>query len=221
MASPAFTYLDLKTRHRSERDTYCKSLSLRTHRALSWLDRAERETEDHDARFLFLWIAFNAAYANESRDLGEFSEREVLNQFLSRLVASDTDSLLHEIIWQQFSSHVRVLIDNQYVYQPFWRYQSGQCSEEEWRAAFEKSKAAAHHALGKMDTAKVLGIIFDRLYTLRNQLVHGGATWNGAVNRAQMRDGVGIMGQLVPTIIHLMMDDGERVWGEACYPVVE
>jgi len=34
---------------------------LRVHRSISWVDRAEAELDDHDARFLFLWIAFNAA----------------------------------------------------------------------------------------------------------------------------------------------------------------
>ncbi|RLA40362.1 MAG: hypothetical protein DRR42_25985, partial [Gammaproteobacteria bacterium] len=54
---------NLKTRQRETRDNFPESLSLRVHRALSWLNRAEQETKDHDARFIFLWVAFNAAYA--------------------------------------------------------------------------------------------------------------------------------------------------------------
>ena len=38
-------------------------LSLRLHRALSWLNRAEQLADDPDSQFIFLWIAFNAAYA--------------------------------------------------------------------------------------------------------------------------------------------------------------
>jgi len=215
-----YDYATLKDKQRSIRESFSPALSLRTHRALSWLNRAEQETEDEDARFLFLWIAFNAAYANEAREIVDFGERELLNRFLQRLVESDHDRLLHEIVWDQFSSSIRVLIDNHYVYQPFWRYQAGLIEESEWKAAFEKSKAAAHRALGHMDTTKVLGIIFDRLYTLRNQMVHGGSTWNSSVNRAQMRDGCNILGELVPTIIHLMMVNYNQVWGDACYPVV-
>jgi hypothetical protein len=37
--------------------------------------------------------------------------------------------------------------------------------------------------------SKSIKVMFDRLYTLRNQLLHGGATWNGAVNRAQITQG--------------------------------
>jgi len=52
-----------------------RCLAMRTHRALTWLHRAEQEPRDQDARFVFLWIAFNAAYANEISDRRDFSER--------------------------------------------------------------------------------------------------------------------------------------------------
>ena len=211
----------LKTRHRQTRDAFPHSLSLRVHRALSWLNRAEQEPSDHDARFIFLWVAFNAAYANDITDRQDFSERKVFQNFLGRLIDSDTDKLLYELVWDQFSGAIRLLIDNQYVFQPFWDYQNGRTTEEQWQQAFQNSKAAALRAMGDMDTQKVMGIMFDRLYTLRNQLLHGGATWNSNVNRSQISQGAEIMGQVVPIVIHLMMNDYQRVWGEACYPVVE
>ena len=73
----------------------------------------------------------------------------------------------------------------------------------------------------KMDTKKVLAIIFDRLYVLRNQLIHGSATWNGKVNRDQTRDGTKILDKLIPTIIYLMMESGNEYWGDAAFPVVK
>jgi hypothetical protein len=214
-------YKDLKDRQRALRDQFSPPISLRIHRALSWLSRAEQEGNDNDARFLFLWISFNAAYANELLDRRAFTERRLLLQFLSRLVRSDKEGLLSEIVWNQFSSSIRVLIDNQFVFQPFWEYQMGLISESEWKEAFENSKAAANRALGRMDTTRVLAVVFDRLYTLRNQIVHGGATWNGTVNRAQMKDGANILGYLVPAVIHLMMENHNQLWGDPCYPVVD
>ena len=50
----------LKARQRKERENHPPNLALRVHRSLSWLGRAEK-TEDVDGRFIFLWIAFNAA----------------------------------------------------------------------------------------------------------------------------------------------------------------
>jgi len=216
-----FEYSQLKSKHRNVRDSYSLSLKLRTHRALSWLNRAEQEPEDNDARFLFLWIAFNAAYANELPDRKTFTERRLFLQFLKRLVESDDEDLIYQIVWNQFSSSIRVLIDNKYVFQPFWDYQAGLISEERWKKSFETSKTSANRALGRTDTKRVLAVIFDRLYTLRNQIVHGGATWNSGINRSQLKDGANILGFLVPTVIHLMMENHKQVWGDPCYPVVD
>jgi len=211
----------LKARQRKIREGFPESLSLRVHRALSWLDRAERETEDQDARFIFLWIAFNAAYANEIFDRQTFTERKLFMGFLDRLIESDEQKLLYRLVWDEFSGPIRLLIDNQYVFQPFWDYHNGQSSEAEWRKAFGQSRTAANRALGRMETNKVLAVMFERLYVLRNQMLHGGATWNSGVNRGQVAQGATIMGLIVPTVIHLMMENPNQVWGDPCYPVVE
>ena len=214
-------YQNLKTRQREIRDKFPASLSLRVHRALSWLNRAEKESEDRDARFIFLWVAFNAAYANEILDRQKFPERRLFQSFLRRLVDSDSDKLLYELVWDQYPGAIRLLIDNKYVFQPFWDFHNGQKTEEAWQLAFQRSKSSALRALGKEDTRKVMGIMFDRLYTLRNQLLHGGATWNSNINRSQITQGAEIMGYVVPIVIHLMINDHQRVWCEACYPVVD
>ena len=216
-----FDYRHLKKRQREIRERFPVSLSLRVHRALSWLNRAEQETEDQDAKFIFLWVAFNAAYANEVRDREDFSERRLFQGFLRRLIDSDTDKLLYELVWNQFSGAIRLMIDNKYVFQPFWDYHNGQKTEEQWQQFFQLSKTSARRALGRMNTSKVMLVMFDRLYTLRNQLLHGGATWNSTINRSQITQGAEIMEQVVPIVIHLMMNDHQRVWGDACYPVVD
>ncbi len=59
---------ELKAKHRQVRETYPENLNLRIHRTLSWLKAAEY-VDDPDQRFIFLWIAFNAAYATEVDDL--------------------------------------------------------------------------------------------------------------------------------------------------------
>ena len=214
-------FKQLKERHSSVGDDFPQALSLRTHRALSWLKRAEQETEDDDARFIFLWIAFNAAYSNEFHEELNFSEVKMFLHFLSRLIDSDNDRLLYQIVWKEFPGSIRLLIDNRYVFPPFWDYTKGNLTEEEWQDSFTRSKASASRALGRMNTRTVLAVIFDRLYVLRNQLMHGSATWNSSVNRDQVRDSANILGQLVPAIISIMLDSGSEVWGEPRYPVVD
>ena len=86
---------------------------------------------------------------------------------------------------------------------------------------FATSKRRFAEALKARDTLTILSMLFDRLYVLRNQLIHGGATWNSGVNRDQMRDGTAILAFLVPVFIDLMMDAPDQDWGAPFYPVVQ
>lgn len=60
----ALIFETLKAQHRviREQANYPEALSLRVHRALSWLKPAESE-DDLDVKFILYWVAFNAAYA--------------------------------------------------------------------------------------------------------------------------------------------------------------
>ena len=82
-------------------------------------------------------------------------------------------------------------------------------------------RTIGHKALQNHDTRMILATVFDRLYVLRNQIVHGGATWNSSVNRSQIRDGHEILAFLVPLFIDLMMDNPDKNWGAPYYPVIE
>lgn len=193
-------------------------LRVRLHRAISWLRRAEREVGDDDARFIFLWVAFNAAYARDVSALE--SERDRFRGFFDTLAALDTAGSLQALLFQQFSGPIRTLIENAYVFEPFWKALREHDSSSRWEHQFASSKRAAMHAVMQGETATVLSIVFDRLYVLRNQLLHGGATWNSSVNRAQVADGARILGALVPAVLALMLGHPEAEFGEVMYPVV-
>ena len=212
------TAAELKDRHRQIRDQEPEALRLRIHRALSWLIRSEQEHTDPDLRFVLQWIAMNAAYA---REFGrEETERTRAKAFLDTLVALDTQKRLHQALFQQFTGPIRTLIDNKFTFEPFWTAMRTHDASNRWEEGFANSKKAAFAAVMQGDTTKVLGVVFDRLYVLRNQLVHGGATWKSQVNRAQLTDAVAILGTLVPLIISVMMDHPEQDYGDALYPVV-
>ena len=76
-------------------------------------------------------------------------------------------------------------------------------------------------ALEHKNTQLILEILFDRLYTLRNQLMHGGATWNGKVNRSQVTDGQSIISFLIPNFLEIMMNNQNENWGKLNFPVVK
>lgn len=213
-------YPALKERQRQERDTYSEGLSLRVHRALSWLQRAEM-AEDDDARFIFLWIAFNAAYAQEIDDNQRTAEQIAFKQFLEKVCELDTAKRIDQLVWEEFSGPIRVLLDSPYVLNAFWENQRGEISDEEWQNRLRKGKQTAQYALAGGNTATLLGVLFSRLYTLRNQLIHGGATWDSSINRAQLRDCSKLLHKFVPLLIETMMDNPQTLWGDACFPVVK
>ena len=210
--------LRLKERHREMREKQPEALRLRIHRGLSWLIRSEQEPADQDARFIFQWIALNAAYA---REFGrEETERDRARGFIGNLVRLDEEKRLHQALFQQFTGPIRTLIDNKFTFEPFWTAMRTHDSSDRWEVSFSNGKKAALSAIMQGDTVKVLGIVFDRLYVLRNQLIHGGATWNSQINRAQIADGAVILGTLVPLVIAIMMEHPEQEYGDVFYPVV-
>ncbi len=179
------------------------------------------QAEDLDARFIFLWIAFNAAYADE-RDFQSIpaGERKTFADFFDKLVALDADRRIYGAIWQRFSGPIRMLMQNRFVFNPFWQHHNGIDGYDDWEVRFKASARSFALALQAGDTARVLSLVFDRLYVLRNQLVHGGSTWNSGINRAQVRDGAAILGFLMPVVIDIMMDNPDHSWGQPFYPVV-
>ncbi|EBC1276300.1 hypothetical protein F8606_07935 [Salmonella enterica] len=209
----------LKIQHRTMREHFSPNLSLRVHRSLSWLQRAEM-AEDDDGRFIFLWIAFNAAYATEIDDNYRLSEQVSFRNFLEKLCGLDEHKQIEQLVWQEFSGSIRILLNTPFVLQSFWDHHSGKISETQWKERLKHDRKIASMALASSNTPQLLGVIFSRLYTLRNQLIHGGATWNSSVNRKQLKDCTSLLGKLVPVVIALMMSHPDTLWGNACYPVV-
>lgn len=215
----------LKERQRRLRDSFPEPMGLRVHRAISWIMCADSHGDDHDARFVFLWIAFNAAYADESKFSVQAvqapAERSLFRDYFERLVELDRKARIYNALWQRFSGPVRMLMNSKYVFPPFWRFHNGAAGYENWEQRFESSKRRFQRDFRTSEVVKVLDQLFDRLYTLRNQIVHGGATWRGKVNRSQVKDGAEILGFLMPVFVDIMMENPDRDWGRPFYPVVE
>lgn len=222
------TYDALKAKHRRVRELpgFPHATTMRVHRALSWVQRAEREISgkvgnDPDAAFLFYWIAFNATYAVPLGTEDSVSERSLFERFFVRVLSKDQSAALYDSLWSRYSGPIRSLLANQFVYQQFWNHQRGLPEAANWRERFARANRRAWQAMADQRTDKFLSILFSRLYVLRNQIVHGGATWNSQRNRGQVRDGALILGLVVPQLIDLMMDHPDLQWGDPAFPVVE
>jgi len=221
-------FKSLKDKQQKLRDGFPDNVSLRIHRSLSWIERAGTCAGDDDAAILFYWIAFNAAYAVDAgkRDWSreeeqQKGERDKYDEFFGKILKVDSKRA-HKALSKELSKPVKGLLDNKYIYAEFWHSRNSSGSAH-WESSFNKDKEDAHEALAKGEkTRKALNILFDRLNVLRNQIVHGSATWKSSVNRDQVENGAHVMAVLVPLFVDLMMDKPhESLWGKPYFPVVE
>ena len=198
-------------------------LALRVHRALSWIDRAERESDDPDARFVFYWIAFNAIYAKDIPERHNERERDRFGGYFKDIVRLDTDKRIYDAVWNRFSDSIRDFLNNKFVFQDFWDYHNRKDGKDNWEDRFNREKREANRTLDTRypsATESILPVLFYRLYVLRNQIVHGGATWNSSVNRDQVRAGAKIVRFLVLVFVDIMLDNPNQQWGPPYYPVI-
>jgi hypothetical protein len=198
--------------------TLPETLTIRLHRAISWLKSAEKQDDNLDIKFISLWIAFNACYAVDLNGISSKPEKAKLRDFTSSLVHFDR-TRLYNLFWEKYSGPVRVLIENRFVFEKFWEFNRGDI--DNYETSFNKSIATALYCLSKENIEGLMEIVLERLYTLRNSIMHGGSTYNSKLNRAQLKDACNIMQLLVPIIIDIMLENGEHDWGEIAYPVVK
>lgn len=196
--------------------------ALRLYRSYSWMARAEeiftQYPEDPDEAFIFYWIAFNALYAEDSAEAQEATERSNFNAFIEKLLNLDTQQEINQVLWVRFQDEVRGFLENEFVFEPFWKYHNGVEGFDNWSIWFEKQKKDALEAIFEMDTLDALRTLFDRLYVLRNQILHGAATYRSSVNRTQVQDGTRILATLLPIFFEIMQANVESTdWGKPYY----
>ena len=109
--------LEAKWKSNPDSEQRQNPFNLRMRRALSWLARAEQEQDDPDAAFIFYWIAFNAAYAEDHPESYEIGERRAMRNYFREIVNMDGSHVIYDSVWEKFSGPIRILLNNQYVFQ--------------------------------------------------------------------------------------------------------
>ena len=205
-------------------------------RALSWLERCEKGINDDamDERFLFLWISFNAAYGDDEHlksagdpDNAGNIEYQKIDEFLKKIATRDTQYILADIISEHSNVFLNI-IENRFLCNFFWRAEYLSWSQKIWKKNFKREQEEAHEILRDkhLDTAqtrKMLLLAFKRLYTLRNQILHGSASWCDDYNRSSLESGDTILSLFIPEALRIMLkamqDDPDTPdWGQNAYP---
>ena len=201
-----------------------ENLGLRWRRCTSWLAQAEQEIWDSkfDAAFIFCWIAFNAAYSIDIPEPRESFELESIKKYFAVLRELDDQRSIEQALfdnetrWRQ----IQETLDNQYIFTPFWMSQQDSSNSAPWGDSLDRSREKVRRAQVNRDVRPVLEETFGRLYVLRNQLVHGAATYNGSLNRRQVEWGAVLLYMLLPVFLELMFNNPDVDWGVPKYPAL-
>ena len=139
----------------------------------------------------------------------------------------DQNGSVSRILWHTHSRRIRKILANRYVFHPFWRW-IRDLGSNDWKDELRRKNQRVERTLNKLspthvDVSGVLEEVMKRLYVLRNQVFHGGATYGSKWGRDQIQDGCIIMASLVPVIVAIMQMDIEEnpntdTWGRVSYP---
>jgi hypothetical protein len=211
----------LKANLKQHRDQLSESHATRLHRAVSWIGAAAGQDTDIDLQFISLWISFNACYIVNEGSSESLAERIAFLRFIEKLIAHDTHKKIYAILWETYSGPVKALIKNPFVFHGFWSVKRNDKNDDSWQQEFNRLSVSALNSLSRQQVPELLAIVLDRLFVLRNQLLHGGATYKSQVNREQVQDGVDLLGALMPTVIEIILSAPNEDWGEIYYPVIK
>lgn len=200
-------------------------MRIRLHRCCSWLQRVEQLAQTasnapsgsegfDDAALVCRWIALNALYARwDEQGRAPFADVESLRSFTSHIVRIDRDGRIAAALTEH-KRLVIALLEDDFLTKSFWR--------EPHRGRGAGPRHAAQEArewFREQRWSMLLERTLQRIYVLRCQLVHGGATCGGRLNRTALRRCTQMLGRLLPPIILAMIDHGEAEdWGPLCYP---
>lgn len=188
---------------------------IRFHRACSWLQRAEQATkEDLDLALLSQWTAFNALYGQWDAALREpVADCVSWKSFLDRIRSLDRGRRIVDVLVEH-KPLVMAIFEDEFLSKYFWQEPNGKRASQ--------SKKTMHDARTWFLEGRwilILERLFERIYFLRCQLVHGAATYNGALNRVAIRRCSQAMDHLLRAFLHVWIDFGaDEDWGAMCYP---
>ena len=204
----------LREKYRSKEDGLRASgklnLSVRIRRSLSWTERGQKEMGrgDLDAAFIFHWIGFDAICSGKPPYL---NTKTKIDAFLKDVDGADR-SLIYSSVIANESKTILTLVANAYVFDSFWDHYYNEWKSANWADSLIESVELVidHLESGADGTLDTLVILFERLTELRNQLVHGGATWEDHVNRDQVEDSARIMSRLLPVFLEVVIDNPDH-----------
>lgn len=225
------------TKDRTANEQTHEGIRIRLHRCLSWMDAAERiEAGSHalpapddpraptrdvaDATLVTRWVAFNSLYGRWDPERCEtVRDGTAWREFTKRLI--DLDRAHGEPVGELLRANrglLERLVEDEFLRRHFWTSSDGVPTP---RGPSRRDRDGLRERLRDGRTTAALDLTIDRVYFLRCQLVHGGASFGSRHNRTAVGYANRFMCLFLPTAAQLIIEHGwDGDWDEICYPPV-
>jgi len=175
----------------------------------------------HEA-FIFHYIAFNCMYGRRKYEGDQTQIQEDLEAFFSKLLVMHKKDLQQggTILKDALSTCQQdgaVLIRDRFLANRYWR---GTQPAAALQIKLNKEAIGALEALADGEYGEYLSTVFQRISVLRNQVMHGCATYGArSYGRGSLTKSLRVLRLLVPAFYRLMRRYGhDLTWDPIPYP---
>jgi len=195
----------------------------RLQRADSWIQAAsDLQPERLHEAFIFLYIAFNCLYGRRKYEGDEAQIEEDLDAFFSKVLdmhqrdTKEGGTILKTALAASRQDGA-VLIRDRFLVNRYWR---GTQPSAALQARLNKEALGALEALADGDHREFLSLVFRRISVLRNQVMHGCATYGArSYGRVSLAKALRVLRVLIPAFYQLTRQYGhDLAWDPIPYP---
>lgn len=189
---------------KSKKNENSDHFNLRIQRSLSWLKKAAYLSEDLDLQYVSLWISLNSICIQATSYENSLSQ---LDEFIHKIYQHDQAHKISQLIWGKMDLHIEQILQSPYLMQSYWDFKNQAISETAWKSSFEHEKKHIQNILDTKDSRMMLIILFKRMQTLRAQILQGGSSYNGAVNRQQLKSCCHVLLFILPIFLEILIEN--------------
>lgn len=206
------------TKERLQRASSQHPLAVRMHRAFSWVASAEGDdpNEKLDEKLIFRWIGLNSLFGRwNSLDHEPERDGRALTGFLTVIEECDKDSLIEACLTEQ-QALVTQICSDPFVNKFFWK-----ALNTEKRFNRRRDQISIQRMYVNQNYRQILHEVFNRIYLVRCQLIHGAATFDSKLNREIVKQCGIVLESIIFVTVRIIIDHAwSENWDDLCYPPV-
>ena len=206
-----------------ERKVFESDNKRRLERMKRWLDRAKLADKDSHlkgrdksaVRFIFYWIAFEAAFETQKRSDG----KKLMERFIKTAVGKDEKKFDKLFQRKEVYQNSLVLLNLRGTHEWFWQKPKSLKvkTHREWRQLFDKEIKE----FPKQNSCDRLCVVFNRLRVVRHQIFHGASSIEMSMGKEQVDAGFKVLSIVIPAFREAIEDSkGDTDWKPVPFPRV-